>query len=81
MRDIMTDKRNKWLAQHMKQQDILPGHRTEGLYVPARKTMADMDDAYLRRQLCGKAGGNVCICAECAGKCTVGRLLLERRAT
>lgn len=81
MRDIMTEKRNKWLARNMRQQDILPNHCTEELYVPYRKTMADMPDEYLRKQLCGKAGGSVCICVGCEGKCTVGKLLLERSKT
>lgn len=80
MKDIMSIKKNKWLAQNMKQHDILPSYRTEGLYVPARKTMADMDDAYLRKQLCHKAGQNMDSCAECAGKCMAARLLLERSA-
>ena len=81
MRDIMTEKRNKWLARNMRQQDILPNHCTEELYVPYRKTMADMPDEYLRKQLCQRAGKSLAGCVACVGKCTVGRLLLERSQT
>lgn len=72
---------NDHLAKVMKQVELNPHMRTEGMYVPNRKTMADMDDVFLRKQLCGKAGGSVCICVACEGKCTVGKLLLERSQT
>ena len=70
-----------YTAKAMKRVDLNPGMKTYGMYVTGKKTMADMDDTYLRRNLCAKAGGNVCVCASCPAVCTVGKLLLERRAT
>ena len=70
-----------YTAKAMKQVDLNPGMKTYGMYVTGKKTMADRADTYLRRNLCAKAGGNVCVCASCPAVCTVGKLLLERRAT
>lgn len=72
---------NDHLAKVMKQVELNPHMRTEGMYVPNRKTMADMPDEYLRKQLCQRAGKSLAGCVACVGKCTVGKLLLERRAT
>lgn len=69
-----------YMARNMKQAYLNPHIKTEGLYVSGRKTMADMDDAYLRKQLCHMSGGDLSVCAKCAAPCTVGNLLLERRA-
>lgn len=70
-----------YTAKVMKQVELNPHMRTEGMYVPPRKTMADMPDEYLRKQLCQRAGRSLAGCEVCAGKCTVGKIMLERRAT
>lgn len=75
MRDIMTDKRNKWLQGAMRQCELEPHMRTEELYVPKDKTLADMDVSYLKRQLCHAAQGDMCICNGCPAPCVVGKLL------
>ena len=69
-----------YMARNMKQAYLNPHIKTDGLYVSGRKTMADMDDAYLRKQLCQRAGRTLAGCVACVGKCTVGKLLLERRS-
>lgn len=56
---------NDHLAKVMKQVELNPHMRTEGMYVPNRKTMADMPDEYLRKQLCQRAGRTLAGCVAC----------------
>lgn len=66
---------NDYTARNMKQAYLNPHIKTEELYVPKDKTLADMDVSYLKRQLCHAAQGDMCICNACPAPCVVGKLL------
>lgn len=74
MRDALRQRMNDYLA-HIPAAEFSPSDRTEELYVPNRKTIADMDAGWLKRNLCHAAQGNVNNCRECPAPCMIGKAL------
>ena len=58
---------------------VTDNFKTEGMYIVGDRKMADMDDKFLRRNLCHRSGGDLKVCAACSAPCTVGKLLLQRQ--
>lgn len=78
MRDTTQRRQRDYLARSMKQCDLNTSMKTDGMYVPKDKTFEDMPADFLRRNLCHKAQGDLCICVGCEHPCAVGKIL--RRA-
>lgn len=74
MRDAMRQKMNDYLS-HIPAAEFSPSDRKEELYVPSRKTVADMDATWLKRNLCHAAQGNIESCRACPAPCMIGKAL------
>lgn len=66
---------NDHLSKVMKQANLNPRIRTESMYIPQNKTLADMDPVWLRNNLCHAAQGDICKCRTCPAPCMIGKAL------
>jgi hypothetical protein len=75
MRDVMVVKMRNYLGRAMKQCEIDTHFRTDSMYIPKDKQLADMDPVWLRNNLCHAAQGDIGKCSTCPAPCMIGKAL------